>query len=395
MDNRAIIPEVKHTIKAVSTRSIYQSGNHFIIFNAVTMLIWMVFAYHFVSGFTSELLFISLTLANIIRWCHCHYRLQQAEWWDHHEKLLHEYMLGCVVTSFTYCLSIAILLPLLAPLERSFVTIYSIMYIAGSSVACKESKKCFYILVVPSSVFIIVHLMLQSQEEFVFGMVLAIYGTVYVLISYRQLHLQQIESVTLQVSNQFLAQDLREANEKLLILSIKDELTGLANRREFDVQLASKLQQCWRAESNIALLMLDIDLFKRYNDQLGHLAGDECLRRVGTVLREACKRVDDFAARYGGEEFAIILPNTDIQGAVRIAHLVQNNLAHEAILHPDSNLSDYVTCSIGISVMVPDNQGVSNTLIDKADKALYAVKEHGRNGVYFYSAEDNANVAVR
>jgi two-component system cell cycle response regulator len=77
---------------------------------------------------------------------------------------------------------------------------------------------------------------------------------------------------------------------------------------------------------------------------------------VGSVLREACKRVDDFAARYGGEEFAIILPNTDIQGAVRIAHLVQKNLAHEAILHPDSDLSDYVTCSIGISVMVPDDK---------------------------------------
>ncbi|NTY02564.1 diguanylate cyclase [Deinococcus sp. JMULE3] len=166
--------------------------------------------------------------------------------------------------------------------------------------------------------------------------------------------------------------DLAAANAQLAHLSLTDALTGLANRRAFDTQYEQALALAQRSARPTTLIMADIDHFKRYNDALGHPAGDECLRRVADVLRASCQRRTDLASRYGGEEFALLLLDTDPRGAHEVAGRIHAALEAAAIPHPDHPLGR-VTLSLGLaSTAAPD-------LKDAADEALYRAKARGRN----------------
>jgi diguanylate cyclase (GGDEF)-like protein len=131
----------------------------------------------------------------------------------------------------------------------------------------------------------------------------------------------------------------------------------------------------------LSLLLIDADFFKPYNDNYGHLAGDQCLRLLGDILKGALRRGDDIAARYGGEEFVILLPNTDTQGALEVADRVNAALNHAKLRHEYSMVSSQVTCSMGLSCLVPNHDGDSSHLVLKADVALYKAKSQGRNQV--------------
>ena len=155
-------------------------------------------------------------------------------------------------------------------------------------------------------------------------------------------------------------QELAAANAKLALLSTTDGVTGIGNRRRFDERLATEWMRCGRHQLPLAVILIDIDHFKLYNDHYGHLAGDECLRRVAQLLQGTIRRADEVAARYGGEEFVLLLPDVPLA-------------------HPRSPTAPYITASMGIASLVPRPGTSSDTLVHAADAALYRAKYGGRN----------------
>ena len=173
-------------------------------------------------------------------------------------------------------------------------------------------------------------------------------------------------------------EELNALNRRLEALSMTDGLTGIANRRHFDGVLAEEWNRALRAGQPLALALLDVDWFKRYNDRYGHQAGDECLRRVAGVLGGSVGRSSDFVARYGGEEFAFIAPGLGGEEALRVAERVCRAL-HELDLPHQSSDYDRVTCSIGVAACVPSAEDSADALLQAADAALYRAKAAGRN----------------
>ncbi len=184
---------------------------------------------------------------------------------------------------------------------------------------------------------------------------------------------------------------LKESRRKLTSLSMTDGLTGICNRRRFDEVLRQECARHARSGSMLSLIMLDIDHFKSYNDSLGHLSGDNCLKRVAEVIVLCASRAPDFTARYGGEEFACILPETDSAGAVRIAEKIHRELSALAILHPSSPTADTVTVSIGLAAIRCTEQTRPEDIIGQADKMLYKAKTLGRNRFEF-EVSDKADI---
>ena len=175
--------------------------------------------------------------------------------------------------------------------------------------------------------------------------------------------------------------ELTTANEKLELLSFSDDLTQLANRRRFSEMLAAEFQRLSRSGKPLSLIMLDVDFFKNYNDTHGHVAGDACLQKIGALIGEQINRAPDLAARYGGEEFAIILPETDEQGATVIAERIRCGIAMLGIPHAASTVADYVTVSLGVTTVITYEMTLPVDVIKLADEQLYRAKESGRNRV--------------
>jgi len=173
---------------------------------------------------------------------------------------------------------------------------------------------------------------------------------------------------------------LRRAVKKMADLASLDGLTGVANRRNFDATLASDWALAMRGRTTVALLMIDVDHFKKFNDTYGHLAGDACLRSVATAIGSIPRRPSDLVARYGGEEFAVLLPGSDTAGAHVIAEMVRCAVHDLEILHAQS-LSQRVTVSVGLASMVPARGAEAAELIAAADRALYQAKRNGRDRV--------------
>ena len=176
-------------------------------------------------------------------------------------------------------------------------------------------------------------------------------------------------------------EELRLLRDRFDALAHLDGLTGIANRRSFDETLAQEWSRCQRAEAPLALILADVDLFKRYNDRFGHKAGDTVLRQVARVLDGAMRRPGDLAARYGGEEFACILPDIDEAGAIHVAEMIREKVYQLNITNPDSNVAPRVTVSFGVALMRPSRELKPPQLVELADARLYAAKRAGRNRV--------------
>ncbi|PJZ31488.1 GGDEF domain-containing response regulator [Leptospira kmetyi] len=185
-----------------------------------------------------------------------------------------------------------------------------------------------------------------------------------------------------------LTDQLQEVNAYLVAIARTDALTGLYNRRYFDEVLATEWKRCWRTGTSVALLMLDIDHFKLYNDSYGHQGGDQCLKQVAAAIRDCARRAGDVAARYGGEEFSVILPETSESNAVIVSRNILEKVEKLAIPHIASKTSSIVTISIGMATLSPSPENSIAELIERADKALYLAKEEGRNCLRFYPQGD-------
>lgn len=176
-------------------------------------------------------------------------------------------------------------------------------------------------------------------------------------------------------------QALEEVNHQLEVLSVTDALTRLANRRRFDAVWLDEWQRALRQATPLAVIMLDVDHFKAYNDHYGHQQGDECLRRVGEVLLTTVRRAGELVARYGGEEFVVVLPGTSVIHAMAVAESIRANIQAAGIAHAHSGVAAVVTVSLGVAVGIPTQGDVRDALVHAADAALYRAKDQGRNRV--------------
>ena len=181
--------------------------------------------------------------------------------------------------------------------------------------------------------------------------------------------------------------DQKRAETALKTLASIDGLTSLANRRSFDQALATEWSRGLRTRKPLSLLFADVDHFKMYNDLHGHQQGDDCLRAVASLLAESVCRPADVCARYGGEEFAIILPETDLEGARMVADRLQYALAERPLVHGAPGIEPNVTLSIGVATQIPLQAFSHENLLKQADRALYAAKSSGRNHVVVADSE--------
>jgi diguanylate cyclase (GGDEF)-like protein len=180
---------------------------------------------------------------------------------------------------------------------------------------------------------------------------------------------------------------LKRKTDLLERLASLDGLTGIPNRRSFNLTLDREIRRAARNGSDLSLILMDIDYFKQYNDRYGHLAGDTCLRQVAQVLDNLVKRASDFVARYGGEEFALILPETGCNEALRIAESVHAAVAQLKIPHAASRVAKTVSLSLGVASLKPDPGITADGMVDAADTSFYQAKQNGRNQTYIAAGD--------
>lgn len=174
---------------------------------------------------------------------------------------------------------------------------------------------------------------------------------------------------------------LKQKTDLLDRMALLDGLTEIPNRRCFDTTLKREICRAARNGSLLALILMDIDFFKKYNDYYGHASGDACLQKVAKSLQGAIKRGADFVARYGGEEFVMLLPGTDLEGALYVAEKARRAVLELHIQHAASDIAEYVSLSLGVAAIVVDQSVMPIDLIERADASLYKAKERGRNRI--------------
>lgn len=201
-----------------------------------------------------------------------------------------------------------------------------------------------------------------------------------------RLCLIQITDVSVAVARERL---LRDQALELRSQTFSDGLTGIANRRHFDVAIEKEIRRAKRAGTPLSLLMIDIDFFKAYNDHYGHQQGDDCLIKVAGALAQMLRRPQDMIARYGGEEFAVILPEMDREQSMRMAEAMRVAVVDMKVPHEESEHDEHVTVSIGLATHTGDVGDIA-FLVGAADRALYSAKRAGRNRVGLHEAEAQA-----
>ena len=187
---------------------------------------------------------------------------------------------------------------------------------------------------------------------------------------------------------------LLDQAKQLETLSRQDALTGLANRRNLDDRIKSEWNRSMRYRTSLTVMMIDIDYFKNYNDSLGHLEGDRCLKRIADAIAKIAARSGDLAARYGGEEFVLIFAMTDQDQAIKQAEVLLHLIQNLAIPHPTSAVADHVTVSIGIASTIPKVSEHHQDFIKSADLALYRAKDSGRNCYAVADLPINENLSI-
>lgn len=175
--------------------------------------------------------------------------------------------------------------------------------------------------------------------------------------------------------------ELEARNQELKRLSSEDGLTGVANRRVFNETLRTEWLRGARSGKSLGLVLLDVDCFKLFNDHYGHQGGDSVLKQVASVLKQSAQRPADLAARYGGEEFVVLLPETEIEGVLKVAERLRSEIEALDLEHKHSLVTDHVTISAGAASTLPAGDATPESLIEAADQALYSAKKAGRNRV--------------
>jgi diguanylate cyclase (GGDEF)-like protein len=272
------------------------------------------------------------------------------------------------------------------------ILVYIIAIIAIAEFTCLEPVILFPMFLSCQVVFVVFLPIFQGSTTKVYGNI--VNSTIFVLLSLviaRMLYKSRVENFinrkTIEENNEALNEinrELQEANETLEKLSITDALSDLNNRRKFDEAIALEWNRCKRHGVQLSILFIDIDYFKLYNDNYGHQSGDVCIKQIAKILKGSSRRASDFAARYGGEEFVVVLSHIGMDEAYEAAESIRKDVESLKIVHDYSNISNYVTVSLGIYTCVPTKEISIDEFIGKADKALYMAKKNNRNQVYVY-----------
>ncbi|GAA4504507.1 diguanylate cyclase [Pseudaeromonas paramecii] len=291
--------------------------------------------------------------------------------------LEYEYFVGVTSTSILWGMGLLMHMSQTGDTQRGILILLSCLVMAESCVSLLSSRRCVYGALMP----IVLSLLLELASEPLWGLISVAVFVLTLMLAMRRLSHWQLESLYHRFNNAKLAQVLRQQSDELRLASQRDGLTGLANRSCFDLSLTAAWRRCCRTQAPISLILVDVDFFKQYNDYYGHLAGDDCLRKLAHGLARIPRRDDDLAARYGGEEFVLLLPFTAEAGALALANQLREWLAHQAIPHAGSAAAEVVTVSLGVATLYPHPGDPASSLIARADGALYRAKSAGRNRI--------------
>ena len=276
-----------------------------------------------------------------------------------------------------------IFLPAEDPVYNVVVAMWVIGMSAASVSAYTAHLKALLAFFVPVVVPGVAQLFaIGGQLHFALGLAICVYAIV-VVRALLPVHRSMVEAIGLNFELEEEINQRKTIEKQLREISLKDGLTGLANRRHFDNVLNVELQRAQRKSQPLSLVLIDIDDFKAFNDTYGHVKGDECLQRLSRLIEESVKRTGDLPARYGGEELALILPDTNAEDAFRITEGIRRAVHKLAIPHKSSRIEgcESITVSAGIATMIPDRDAVSSEIVQLADESLYKAKRSGRNRV--------------
>lgn len=261
--------------------------------------------------------------------------------------------------------------------------------LAGAVSAYAISLPLFVLFSAPIAVPSVIYLVLEFEQHAWLLAAVSLGWYLFMISAARRFSEFAIRTLAYEYDNRELVGELEEQNqraeilaEELMVLSNTDSLTGLFNRRYFDERLETEFSRAQRTGMPMSLILCDVDFFKIYNDTLGHVEGDKCLKRLGDFLLDSIREGTDVAARYGGEEFGLVLANTDLSQAKIFAERLRRSIHNYGIPHPRSPVAKCLTLSMGIASMLDgDAQESPESMIERADRALYTAKECGRDQV--------------
>lgn len=381
--NKVSIPD-KVFIEQVTLLYISPPGRTLVHFLPALLIYWLVKDY---ARDIVALIWLGALLAiTALRFVDISFSRKKLHTITEYTSLRNQFALGCALLGTAYGVGLFLFLPHLPHLHQITIIGVVITVVPVALVSFSTDKLSFLLYFLPALGLPIFQCLLQGD---LFHLYIAIFGIVYlyVVITLFDWHYNVLsEAINLRLTNHELVisltninKQMEAVNKRLEAISTVDSMTNLANRRYFDDALQRELLRAQRNKMPISLILLDIDFFKQYNDEYGHVAGDNCLRLISTVLQENVKRPGDMAARYGGEEFCIIMPDTDQKGAVNLAEQIKAEVEALNIPHAKSMITNHVTISIGTATTIPGLQMTTNMLINAADKALYTAKKDGRN----------------
>ena len=271
------------------------------------------------------------------------------------------------------------------PTHEPIYNVVAAMWIVGVSSATGSAYSAypramlsFFIpLVIPGTLHLF---LIGGRLNTALGMAICV-NSIVILRSMFPISKSIVKSIKLNFILEKQIEQRKNIEEKLREVSIKDELTGLYNRRYFNEVLQNELKRAQRNSNPISLILIDIDYFKSFNDTYGHVEGDKCLQRLGQSLNDSVKRPGDLVARYGGEELAIVLPNTESDNAYHISETIRQDIQALNIPHTGSDIDglNAITISAGVTTIIPQPDTTPADIIQKADDALYKAKNQGRN----------------
>ena len=298
---------------------------------------------------------------------------------DDWQPLHKRFVLLAASLGLLYGLSFTFIFTQLTLINQIYILCLVATLVPAGIVSFASDRYSFYVYFYSLCTPLLVHILFMAKPPYIS---IGICAIAFIAIT-RQLFLWNHDviknSIILKLKNEELLESLQETNIRLQQQNIIDDLTKISNRRHFDEILEKEWLRAKRLRTSLALLMIDIDFFKQYNDTFGHLKGDECLKQIATVLSYNLNRAGDFVARYGGEEFCMLIPETDLDGAITFAEKVHSAIIELKIDNPGSEVSKYLTISIGIAAIVPKHDDSYMDLIYTSDKALYKAKADGRN----------------
>lgn len=390
---KLLLPRSTSTqVKAEQIRLLYQQGTLIQSLGIVTGLVALMMFWTVINH-TWLLIWISAHLALSIVRLHSTRRFMKSEIPERHivSKWGPRYVWGTFVSGLLWG-SLSLFYDPAWPMPYQ-VTLFTIF--TGMTASVFSANTSYFIAfptfyVPPVSLLAFTVFSHPSNGFLELGLLVIIY-MVLMYISGLQFHNRLTQSLEARFEHEDLAKELAQSNKKLKHIADIDALTGIANRRAMDSYLTKEWNRHSRNGQPLSLLFIDVDYFKQYNDTYGHDAGDRCLTRTAGLLRAHVKRAGEMVARFGGEEFAAILPETDLEHALRVAEAIRIQLEHLQIPHAGSEIADHLTVSIGVACTTPSQTGSIKRLRQTADKALYQAKNAGRNRVIWLPVSEKAN----